>query len=68
MNPEEFYSTTHRFMQTYIKDGKKLNPDYEALNELNVVTVGDSFKEIAESNKQNIDNLVLVDVKMLILR
>ena len=31
-------------MQTYIKDGKKINPDYEALNELYVVTVGDHFK------------------------
>jgi hypothetical protein len=32
-------------MQSFIKDGKKLNPDFEILNELYVVTIGDNFNE-----------------------
>lgn len=43
-SPEQFYSTTHRYMQSFIKGGKKLSPDFEALNEIYVVAVGDNFK------------------------
>lgn len=62
MQPQEFYNTTHRFMQSYFKDGKKGSPDFEALNEVYVVTVGDHFQEQSDAPQQNNDNLVLVDV------
>lgn len=43
LSPEQFYKTTDQYIQSYIKDGKKINPDFELLNELYIVTVGDSF-------------------------
>ena len=45
MDSQQFYKTTHCFMQSFIKDGKKLNPDFETLNELYVVAMGDHFEE-----------------------
>lgn len=49
-------------MQSLIKGGKKVNPDFEALNEIYVATIGDNFKEGPESQKQSNENLVLIDV------
>ena len=49
-------------MQSLIKGGKKVNPDFEALNEIYVATIGDNFKEGAECQKQSNENLVLIDV------
>lgn len=40
-------------MQTYIKDGKKISPDFSTLNEIYVVTVGDNFKELPDNPKQS---------------
>lgn len=48
LKPEEFFRTTDKYMQSFIKDGKKLNPDFEILNELYVVTIGDNFNEKQE--------------------
>lgn len=67
-SPENFYATTHRYMQSFIKGGKKLNPDFEALNEIYVAVIGDNFKELSDSSKQNNENLVLIDVNPFILR
>jgi hypothetical protein len=55
-------------MQSFIKDGKKLNPDFEILNELYVVTIGDDFNEKEEENRQYNDNLILIDVGELLFR
>jgi len=43
--PEHFYQTTDKYLRSFIKDGKKINPDFELLNELYVITLGDNFKE-----------------------
>jgi hypothetical protein len=51
-------------MQSYIKDGKKLNPDFELLNELYVLTLGDNFAEKEEDNRQVNDTLILIDVPL----
>lgn len=40
-------------MKNYIKDGKKVNSDFEAHNELYVVTIGDNFKELPDPAKPN---------------
>jgi len=38
-------------MQSYIQDGKKINPDFEMLNELYAVTLGDDFNELPDPPK-----------------
>lgn len=39
-------------MQALLKGGKRVNPDFEALNEIYVITFGDNFKELPECQKQ----------------
>jgi hypothetical protein len=48
--PSQFYQATDKFLLSFIKDGKKVNPDFELLNELYVVTLGDNFAEKEENS------------------
>ena len=51
-------------MESYYKDGRRGNPDFEALNEVYLVTMGDKFRETTEKQQSSGDNLVLVDINL----
>lgn len=60
--PSQFYNATRRYMNSYIQDGKRINPDFQMLNQLYAVTLGDNFAELPDVVRNNNENLVLIDV------
>ena len=62
LSPELFFKSTQKYLSSYVKDGKKLTPDFELLNELYVITMGDSFQEKEDNSAENPSQLILLEV------
>jgi hypothetical protein len=40
MNPEQFFTSTQKYLTSFFKDGKRISSDFELLNELYITVAG----------------------------
>lgn len=44
--PQMFFKCSKNYLQSLFKDGKKISPDFELLNEFYLIIEGDNFEPL----------------------
>ena len=62
LSPELFFKSTQKYLASYVQDGRRLAGDFELLNELYVITMGDGFREKEQNGGDNPSQLIMLEV------
>lgn len=61
MDSSQFFNATQKYITTLFKEGKRISPDFELLNEL-YVNVADNSSPYPPDTSSSLTNKILIDV------
>ena len=64
--PERYFKACQKYLDSLLKDGQKISPDFHLLNEFYLIIEGDNFSPSQNSEPEKSDSMVLIDVLILI--
>ena len=62
MDSSSFFSSCQKYLQTLFKDGKRISPDFELLNELYINIADNEIPIPSSENQHSFNNKILIDL------